>query len=116
MRPRQRKKVSRFLPCRRAPDLARELTAAGRIACLDGSDSNGEGSGSEGIVCAGGSRLAELGRHGRILSKSHFIDYMSLASFASDEYPGPTQHYCVACEDHILNVLSTEAPTVKRLL
>jgi hypothetical protein len=51
----------------------------------------------------------------RIYSKSHFVDYMSLASFASDEYPGPTQHYCVACEDHILDVLSTEAPTVKRL-
>lgn len=51
----------------------------------------------------------------RIYSKSHFLDYMCLASFASDEYPGPTQHYCVACEDHILNVLSTEAPTIKRL-
>jgi hypothetical protein len=51
----------------------------------------------------------------RIYSKSHFIDYMSLASFASDGYPGPTQHYCVACEDHILHVLSTEHPTVKRL-
>jgi len=51
----------------------------------------------------------------RIYSKSHFIDYMSLASFASDEYPGPTQHYCVLCEDHIVNVLATEAPTVERL-
>ena len=29
----------------------------------------------------------------RIYSKSHFIDYMALESFASDDYPGPTQHY-----------------------
>jgi hypothetical protein len=51
----------------------------------------------------------------RIYSKSHFIDYMALESFASDDYPGPTQHYCVACEDHIVNVLSVEVPAVQRL-
>jgi hypothetical protein len=53
-----------FLPCRRVPDLARELTAAGRIACLDGSDSNGEGFGSVGIVCAGedSSFISSVGR------------------------------------------------------
>jgi hypothetical protein len=51
----------------------------------------------------------------RIYSKSHFIDYMAVESFASDDYPGPTQHYCVVCEDHIVNVLSVEVPAVQRL-
>jgi hypothetical protein len=51
----------------------------------------------------------------RIYSKSHFIDYMFRATFASDEHPGPTRHYCVACEDHILHVLSVDAPAVQRV-
>ena len=51
----------------------------------------------------------------RVYSKSRFIDYMHRATFASDEHPGPTRHYCVACEDHILHVLSVEAPAVQRV-
>ena len=55
------------------------------------------------------------GRRYRIYSKSRFLDYMSRASFACDEYPGPTRHYCVACEDHIVDVLSVVPPIVQRL-
>lgn len=51
----------------------------------------------------------------RLYTRSRFIEYMSRATFASDEYPGPARHYCVACEDHIVHVLSVEAPTVRRL-
>jgi len=51
----------------------------------------------------------------RIYSKSRFIDFMSRATFASDEYPGPTRHYCLACEDQIVHVLSVDAPAIKRL-
>lgn len=51
----------------------------------------------------------------RIYSNSYFIDYLSRASFACDEHPGPTRHYCVACEDHIVNVLSVNPPAVRRL-
>lgn len=51
----------------------------------------------------------------RIYSKSRFIEYMCRATFAGDEYPGPTQHYCLACEDHIVHVLSVEAPVIRRV-
>src|SRR5712691_699170 len=84
-----------FLPCRRVPDLARELTAAGRIACLDGSDSNGEGSGAKGLYALAGAGwpnwVAMDGFYPNRISSTTCL----LASFASDEYPGPTQHYCV---------------------
>ena len=55
------------------------------------------------------------GRRFRIYSKSHFLAYMACASFASEEHPGPTRHYRVACEDHIVDVLSTAAPSVRKL-
>jgi hypothetical protein len=51
----------------------------------------------------------------RVYSKSRFIDYISRASFACPEYPGPTQHHEVACEDHIVDVISTTMPAVHRL-
>jgi len=55
------------------------------------------------------------GQRLRIYSKSRFIDYMSRASFACVEHPGPTSHYSVACEDHIVDVLSVSAPAVRRI-
>ena len=51
----------------------------------------------------------------RLYSKSHFADYLSKATFACNEYPGPTQHYEVACEDHMVNVISIASPLVRRL-
>jgi hypothetical protein len=51
----------------------------------------------------------------RVYSKSCFLDYMSRATFACDEHPGPTRHYCIACEDHIVEVLSVDPPTVTRV-
>jgi hypothetical protein len=55
-----------------------------------------------------------VGRRFRVYSKSRFLDYMTQATFASNEYPGPTQHYCVACEDHIVHVLAVDPPLVTR--
>lgn len=55
------------------------------------------------------------GNRFRIYSKSRFIEFMSKATFACDEYPGPTRHYCIACEDHVVHVLSVEPPTVRRI-
>ena len=51
----------------------------------------------------------------RLYSKSRFIDYMSRATFACDDYPGPTRHCCLACEDHILHVLSLDAPVIRKI-
>lgn len=55
------------------------------------------------------------GNRFRIYSNSRFIQFMSQATFACDEYPGPTQHYCIACEDHVIHVLSVEPPTVRKI-
>lgn len=48
----------------------------------------------------------------RIYSKSHFRDYLSRCTFASDGYPGPLQHFEICCEDQLINVVSTSSPTI----
>jgi len=55
------------------------------------------------------------GNRFRIYSKSSFMEFMSRVTFACDEYPGPTRHYCIVCEDQVLHVLSAEPPTVQRI-
>ena len=56
------------------------------------------------------------GNRFRVYVKSRFIDYVSLASFACADYPGPTQHYAVVCENHVVNVISVVQPTIQRPL
>jgi hypothetical protein len=55
------------------------------------------------------------GNRFRIYSKSRFLQFMSDATFACDDYPGPMRHYCVGCEDQILHVLSVDPPIVRRV-
>ena len=38
----------------------------------------------------------------RTYSKSRFLDYVRVATFASDEYPGKLRHYEFVCTDHIV--------------
>jgi len=51
----------------------------------------------------------------RVYSKSRFLDFICAATFATDEYPGPMCHIGINCEDHIIDVVSTKEPRVKRL-
>ena len=53
------------------------------------------------------------GRFARFYSKSHFLDYVSRATFAGNEYPGPLQHIAIISECHIIDVVSTEPPRVR---
>jgi hypothetical protein len=55
------------------------------------------------------------GNRFRTYSKSRFMQFISQATFACDDYPGPMRHYCVGCEDHILHVVSVDPPTVRRV-
>ena len=55
------------------------------------------------------------GRFFRTYSKSRFLDYVRRASFASDDYPGKSTHYEVACLDHIVDVVSVDAPEIRML-
>jgi hypothetical protein len=55
---------------------------------------------------------------GRLLceySKSHFLDYASRATFATNEYPGPMRHIGINCLNHIIDVVSVELPEVRQL-
>ncbi len=53
------------------------------------------------------------GRLLRTYSQSVYLDFIAKASFASPEYPGPFKHWAVLCLDHIINVVSTEEPTIR---
>jgi hypothetical protein len=58
---------------------------------------------------------AEWGERVCIYSKSRFLDYVSQETFACAEHPGPFQHIGVACENHIIDIISTHSPRVQRL-
>ncbi|GAB1269064.1 hypothetical protein NBRC116493_23170 [Aurantivibrio infirmus] len=50
-----------------------------------------------------------------IYSKSHFLDYISKATFASDDHPGPYKHYAFNCLNHIVDVASTRVPRIEQI-
>jgi len=55
------------------------------------------------------------GRFARLYSKSHFLDYISRATLANKEYPGPLLHIQLVCECHIIDVVSTKFPQVSKI-
>ena len=57
----------------------------------------------------------ELGNLIRLYSDSKFLDFVRSATFACNEYPGPFQHVQVITEMHIIDVISTAAPAVRKL-
>jgi hypothetical protein len=55
------------------------------------------------------------GQNFQILTKSHFLEYVSRATFANNEYPGPMTHYRICCENQIIDIVATEEPVILRL-
>ena len=55
------------------------------------------------------------GQFFRTYSKSHFLDYVGVATFASDDYPGKSTHYEIPCLDHIVEVISVGEPQIRDL-
>ena len=55
------------------------------------------------------------GHYFRVYSKSHFLDYLGVTTFASDDYPGKSTHYEIACLDHMVEVVSAEEPQIHEL-
>ena len=47
-----------------------------------------------------------------IYTQSVYLRYLSKASFASADYPGPFKHWALCCLNHIVNVASTEEPVI----
>ncbi|MGY1411267.1 MULTISPECIES: hypothetical protein [unclassified Luteimonas] len=56
-----------------------------------------------------------VGSSFRVYSRSKFLDFVANGTFATSEYPGPFKHYEIVCLDHIIDVASEEAPTVRRI-
>ena len=50
-----------------------------------------------------------------LYSKSHFLDYVARATFASADYPGPLRHWGINCLNHIVDVVSTIEPQVREV-
>jgi hypothetical protein len=55
------------------------------------------------------------GRFARRYSKSLFLDYISHATVACNEYPGPLQHIEIVSECHIIDVVSTASPRARHV-
>jgi hypothetical protein len=59
--------------------------------------------------------VAQSGKLMKIYSRSHFLDYLALASIASEDYPGPFRHYCLICLNHVIDVACSTPPTINLL-
>lgn len=68
---------------------------------------------NESYCGANGDEATAVGKKLRIYSKSDFLDYLSRATFATAEYPGPFLHYCLISENHIVDVASVKAPNIR---
>ena len=47
-----------------------------------------------------------------LILKSHFLDYVSRATFARDDHPGPLHHWGINCLNHTIDVISTGEPAI----
>ncbi|TCZ79376.1 hypothetical protein E0485_05810 [Paenibacillus albiflavus] len=55
------------------------------------------------------------GKSFRVYSKSRYQDFISVGTFASEDYPGPFKHYGIVCYHHIIDVVASQDPFVKEV-
>lgn len=48
----------------------------------------------------------------RVYTKSVFLEYVKNATFATSDYPGSFKHYGFCCLNHIVDIVSMDAPTI----
>jgi hypothetical protein len=53
------------------------------------------------------------GRHFGLYAKSHYLDFVSAATLATQDYPGPFRHWGVFTLNHVIDVVSTDEPSVR---
>jgi hypothetical protein len=53
------------------------------------------------------------GRLFSVFSQSHLLEYIKRTTVASDDYPGTLQHYRIACQLHVVDVVSTTSPRIR---
>jgi len=59
------------------------------------------------------SAVRASGRLFRTYSKSHFLNFVSRATIASEQYPGPFKHFCLVSEMHVIDIVSTQIPEIQ---
>lgn len=55
-------------------------------------------------------------RAGRLFveySVSKYLDFVEAATFARTDFPGPFKHWGINCLNHVIDIVSTEAPLIK---
>jgi hypothetical protein len=48
-------------------------------------------------------------------SESQYLEYLSRASFATADYPGPYRHWALYCSDHTIDVASQVDPVIREV-
>lgn len=48
-------------------------------------------------------------------SESAFLRYVEQATYATQEFPGPFEHYCFWCFNQKIDIVSSTPPTVKEI-
>jgi hypothetical protein len=66
--------------------------------------SNGEPKSSKGV----GKGLVEY-------SESQYLEYLSNATFATADFPGPYRHWAIYCLDHTIDIASQVEPVVREV-
>ncbi len=48
-----------------------------------------------------------------VYTASGYLDYLSKATWASSDYPGPFKHWALCCLNHVVNVVSVDEPVIR---
>jgi len=56
-----------------------------------------------------------VGNSASVYNSSSLLDYVFRSSNASHEYPGKLQHFSIVCSDHVIDVVTTDRPTCRRI-
>jgi hypothetical protein len=59
--------------------------------------------------------IRESGKRFRVYLKSSFLEHIERSSIATHEYPGPFKHYSLVCENHIIDVVAQDLPSIRQL-
>jgi hypothetical protein len=70
---------------------------------------------NESFVMMDKAEVVESGRLMCVYSKSHFLDYVSKSTFATNEHPGEFKHFGINCLNHIVDVVSVLEPEIRQL-
>jgi hypothetical protein len=56
-----------------------------------------------------------VGKRTTLLESSALLDYALRSTLASNTYPGKLLHFRLVCSDHVIDVISTNAPEFRRI-